>query len=93
MSTLGRGAYEIPAQRGVGAVSSPGRWQGRPRADRRAGRGAAEPEQSLSSIRDYDEVKTMRQYVQRSNGAASSTGAFQRPPIPIVTIGGDAGWS
>jgi len=53
---------------------------------------------SLSSIRDYDElVKTMRQYVQRSNGAARfSWGAYAAKGsgrrIPIVTIGsGDRG--
>ena len=49
--------------------------------------------QSLSSIRDYDElVKTMRQYVQRSNGAARfSWGAFAANgsgrKIPIVDVG------
>ena len=54
--------------------------------------------ESLSSIRDYDElVKTMRQYVQRSNGAARfSWGAYAAKGsgrrIPIVTIGsGDRG--
>src|SRR6186997_1786124 len=53
---------------------------------------------SLSSIRDYDElVKTMRRYVQRSNGAARfSWGAYAAKGsgrrIPIVTIGsGDRG--
>ena len=49
--------------------------------------------ESLSSIRDYDElVKTMRQYVQRSNGAARfSWGAYAAKgsgrQIPIATIG------
>jgi predicted deacylase len=49
--------------------------------------------ESLSSIRDYDElVKTMRQYVQRSNGAARfSWGAYAAKGsgrrIPIATIG------
>ena len=50
-------------------------------------------EESLSAIRDYDElVKTMRQYVQRSDGAASFRwGAYRAQgsdrPIPIVNIG------
>jgi predicted deacylase len=49
--------------------------------------------ESLSSIRDYDElVKTMRQYVQRSDGAARfSWGAYRAQgsgrQIPIVTVG------
>ena len=54
--------------------------------------------ESLSAIRDYDElVKTMRQYVQRSNGAARfSWGAYAAKgsgrQIPIATIGsGDRG--
>ena len=54
--------------------------------------------ESLSSIRDYDElVKTMRQYVQRSNGAARfSWGAYAAKGsgrrIPVVRIGsGDRG--
>ena len=49
--------------------------------------------ESLSSIRDYDElVKTMRQYVQRSGGAAtfewgaSPANGSQRQ-IPMVTVG------
>ncbi len=54
--------------------------------------------ESLSSIRDYDElVKTTQQYVQRSGGAARfSWGAYAAKGsgrrIPIVTIGsGDRG--
>jgi predicted deacylase len=49
--------------------------------------------ESLSAIRDYDElVKTMRQYVQRSNGAARfSWGAYAANgsgrKIPIVNVG------
>jgi predicted deacylase len=49
--------------------------------------------ESLSAIRDYDElVKTMRQYVQRSNGAARfSWGAYAAKgsgrQIPIVNVG------
>jgi len=55
--------------------------------------------ESLSSIRGYDElVKTMQQYVKRSNGAARfSWGAYAAKGsgrrIPIATIGsGDRGW-
>jgi len=49
--------------------------------------------ESLSAIRNYDElVKTMRQYVQRSNGAARfSWGAYAANgsgrKIPIVNVG------
>ena len=49
--------------------------------------------ESLSSIRDYDElVKTMRRYVERSDGAARfSWGKYEAKrsgrPIPIVSVG------
>jgi hypothetical protein len=78
----------------VGALAGPAAGQTTP------GGPWSQPNQneSLSAIRDYDElVKTMRQYVQRSDGAARLTwGAYAAKGsarrIPIATIGsGDRG--
>ena len=85
----------IRAAAALGAVILGGALAGPAAAQTTPGGPWSQPNQneSLSSIRDYDElVKTMRQYVQRSGGAASfSWGAYAAKGsgrrIPIATVG------
>ena len=85
----------IRAAAALGAVVFAGALAGPASAQTTPGGPWSQPNQneSLSSIRDYDElVKTMQQYVQRSGGAARfSWGAYAAKGsgrrIPIATIG------
>ena len=90
----------IRAAAALGAAIVAGALAGPAAAQTTPGGPWSQPNQneSLSSIRDYDElVKTTQQYVQRSGGAArfswgayAANGSGRR--IPIVTIGsGDRG--
>ncbi len=90
----------IRAAAALGAAIVAGALAGPAAAQTTPGGPWSQPNQneSLSSIRDYDElVKTTQQYVQRSGGAARfSWGAYAAKGsgrrIPIVTIGsGDRG--
>ena len=84
-----RAAAALVAAIVAGALAGPAAAQTTP------GGPWSQPDQteSLSSIRDYDElVKTMRQYVQRSGGAAQfSWGRYEAKgsgrQIPMVTVG------
>ena len=85
----------IRAAAALGAVVVAGALAGPAAAQTTPGGPWSQPNQneSLSSIRDYDElVKTMQQYVQHSGGAARfSWGAYAAKGsgrrIPIVSVG------